>query len=198
MAKSRKKYKLANDEDCRKNRSGRNNRESKKKKKRESGRSKENNCNNSDINNNSDNGNTNGLSEEDLNSLELLNIEKYATIITFYSDYLYYKTTMEAIDLTSNRNERTAQEQQDFIVYIDREIVTAIRLTLLTRLMFLKVALSRFETIYNRKLNGDFPYSLEANELVIKSLTLKLVGDTYSLQAALEFLRRDGSSFFGI
>lgn len=151
-------------------------------------------------NNNSSNNNSNntGISEADLKSLDLLNIEKYAMLLIFYSDYLSYITTIEAIDLISNRAEKSAQEQQELTIKIDEQVVLSVRLTMIARLMFLKVALARFDTVYNQKLNGEFPYSLEANELVNKSLTLKLVGDAYSLQAALEFLRRDGASFFGL
>lgn len=151
-------------------------------------------------NNNSSNNNSNntGTSEADLKSLDLLNIEKYAMILVFYSDYLSYLTTIEAIDLISNREERSAQEQQELTIKIDEQVVLSVKLIMISRLMFLKVALARYDTVYNQKLNGEFPYSLEANELVVKSLTLKLVGDAYSLQAALEFLRRDGASFFGL
>lgn len=149
-------------------------------------------------NNSSNNSNNTGISEADLKSLDLLNIEKYAMLLIFYSDYLSYITTIEAIDLISNRAEKSAQEQQELTIKIDEQVVLSVRLTMIARLMFLKVALARFDTVYNQKLNGEFPYSLEANELVNKSLTLKLVGDAYSLQAALEFLRRDGASFFGL
>ncbi|MFR5266868.1 hypothetical protein [Clostridium sp.] len=162
-------------------------------------------CNKTSNNNNksgnktsNNNSSNTGISEADLKSLDLLNIEKYAMILVFYSDYLSYLTTIEAIDLISNRAERSAQEEQELTIKIDEQIVLSVRLIMIARLMFLKVALARYDTVYNQKLNGEFPYSLEANELVVKSLTLKLVGDAYSLQAALEFLRRDGASFFGL
>lgn len=196
MAKSRKKHKLVNDEDCRKNRSSKN---SKEKKRDKSRRNNINNANNQCNGNNSNTTNTNnGLSEIDLKNLELLETQKYAMIIILYSDYLYYKTTLEAIDLTANKNERTAQEQQDFTVHIDREVVTAVRLTLLTRLMFLKIALETYDIVYNQTDNKEYFRTLAANELVIKSLMLKVVGDTYSLKAAIEFLSIDGASFFGL
>lgn len=192
MAKSRKKHKLVNDEDCRNNRSSKNSKEKKR------DRSRRNNRNNENNQDNVNNSNTNGLSEIDLKNLELLETQKYAMIIILYSDYLYYKTTLEAIDLTANKNERTAQEQQDFTVHIDREVVFATRLTMLTRLMFLKIALETYDIVYNQTDNKEYFRTLAANELVIKSLMLKVVGDTYSLKAAIEFLSIDGASFFGL
>lgn len=118
--------------------------------------------------------------------------------IVLYSDYLYYKTTLEAIDLTVNKNERTAQEQRDFTMYIDREVVLATRLTMFTRLMFLKIALETYDIVCNQTDNSEYFRTLAANELVVKSLMLKVVSDTYSLKAAIEFLSIDGASFFGL
>lgn len=55
-----------------------------------------------------------------------------------------------------------------------------------------------YNIIYNRKLNGDFPYSLEPNEDINKSITLKYLGDVYALKGAIEIYQRDGDSVFEI
>ena len=205
MARSKKKHKskksLKKDRNNEKSKNdiNSNNNDSNNSNNSNSSGNKTSNNNNKSGNKTSNNNSSNtGISEADLKSLDLLNIEKYAMILVFYSDYLSYLTTIEAIDLISNRAERSAQEEQELTIKIDEQIVLSVRLIMIARLMFLKVALARYDTVYNQKLNGEFPYSLEANELVVKSLTLKLVGDAYSLQAALEFLRRDGASFFGL
>ena len=202
MARSKKKHKSKKSlKKDRNNEKSKNNINSNNNYSNSSGNKTSNNNNksgNKTSNNNSNNNSNTGISEADLKSLDLLNIEKYAMILVFYSDYLSYLTTIEAIDLISNREERSAQEQQELTIKIDEQVVLSVKLIMISRLMFLKVALARYDIVYNQKLNGEFPYSLEANELVVKSLTLKLVGDAYSLQAALEFLRRDGASFFGL
>ncbi len=202
MARSKKKHKskksLKKDRNNEKSKNDINSNNNDNNNSNSSGNKTSNNNNKSGNKTSNNNSSNTGISEADLKSLDLLNIEKYAMILVFYSDYLSYLTTIEAIDLISNRAERSAQEEQELTIKIDEQIVLSVRLIMIARLMFLKVALARYDTVYNQKLNGEFPYSLEANELVVKSLTLKLVGDAYSLQAALEFLRRDGASFFGL
>lgn len=146
----------------------------------------------------SSNTNTNGLSEDDFRNLDLLSIQKFAILLNIYSDILSYKVTLEGFDLINNKESITTDEQQELTIKIDKEVIEALRFTIASRSLLTYVALTRYNIVYDRKLNGDFQYSLEANELINVGIILRLLGDVISLQAAYEILERDGDSVFGI
>lgn len=146
----------------------------------------------------SSNSNTSGLSEDDFKNLDLLSIQKFAILLNIYSDILSYKVTLEGFDLISSKENRTSDEQQELTIKIDKEVIEALKFTIASRSLLTYVALTRYNIVYDRKLNGDFPYSLEANELINVGIILRLLGDVISLQAAYEILERDGDSVFGI
>ena len=110
MARSKKKHKskksLKKDRNNEKSKNDINSNNNDNNNSNSSGNKTSNNNNKSGNKTSNNNSSNTGISEADLKSLDLLNIEKYAMILVFYSDYLSYLTTIEAIDLISNRGRK--------------------------------------------------------------------------------------------
>lgn len=58
---------------------------------------------------------------------------------------------------------------------------------------------NRYNTVYNKKLKGEFPYSLEPNILINTANLLDLISNVYYIKAAEGILARDNNQpVFGI
>ena len=58
---------------------------------------------------------------------------------------------------------------------------------------------NRYNTVYNKKLKGEFPYSLEPNILINTANLLDLISNIYYIKVAEEILARDNNQpVFGI
>ena len=67
------------------------------------------------------------------------------------------------------------------------------------KLLFIEIAFNRYNDVYNKKLKGEFPYSLEPNILINTANLLDLALCIYYIKEAEEiFVRGNNQPVFGI
>ena len=158
--------------------------------------------------NNSSTYNTEDFSEEDTESLLLLEIQLRGTLIVIYGQLLLMQANFQGreviynkykdkndIDNSKNSNNSNTMSQ----VTPDKTVLKATYIFFLIKLLFIQIAFTRYNTVYNKKLNGEFPYSLEPNILINNANLLDLISCIYYIKAAEEILARDNNQpVFGI
>ena len=158
--------------------------------------------------NNSSTYNREDFSEEDIESLLLLEIQLRGTLIVIYGQLLLIQANFQGreviynkykdkndIDNSKNSNNSNTMSQ----VTPDKTVLKATYIFFLIKILFIQIAFTRYNTVYNKKLNGEFPYSLEPNILINNANLLDLISCIYYIKAAEEILARDNNKpVFGI
>ena len=157
--------------------------------------------------NNSSTYNTEEFSEEDIESLLLLEIQLKGTLTIIYGQLLLIQANFQGREViyskykdnndihNSNNNNSDTMSQ----VTPDKTVLEATYIFFLMKILFRQIAFTRYNTVYNKKLKGEFPYSLEPNILINNANLLELISSIYYIKAAEEILARDNNQpVFGI
>lgn len=152
--------------------------------------------------NNSPTYNTEDFSEEDTESLLLLEIQLRGTLIVIYGQLLLIQANFQGREVIYNKykdNNNMNNSNTMSQVTPDKTVLKATYIFFLIKLLFIQIAFTRYNTVYNKKLNGEFPYSLEPNILINNANLLDLISCIYYIKAAEEILARDNNQpVFGI
>ena len=153
--------------------------------------------------------NIENLSEDDLESLFLLDIQLKVTFTVIYGQLLLVQANFQGREViyskynTNNNgnNSNNNLENNDIVSPIvpDKTVLQATYIFFLMKLLFIQIAFIRYNTVYNKKLKGELPYSLEPNILINTANLLDLISNIYYIKAAEEILARDNNQpVFGI
>ena len=121
--------------------------------------------------NNSSTYNREDFSEEDIESLHLLEIQLRGTLIVIYGQLLLIQANFQGREVIYNKYKSNDDIETGGInnsnttsqVTPDRTVLKATYIFFLIKLLFIQIAFTRYNTVYNKKINGEFPYSLELN-----------------------------------
>ena len=142
--------------------------------------------------------NIENLSEDDLESLFLLDIQLKGTFTVIYGQLLLVQANFQGREViynkyknnnNSNNNNGNTMSQ----VTPDKTVLEATYIFFLMKILFIQIAFTRYNTVYNKKLKGEFPYSLEPNILINNANLLDLVSCIYYIKAAEGILARDNN-----
>lgn len=135
------------------------------------------------------------LSDFDLKSLELLNIQKNMGLLAIYADILSYISTLESIDLIYARYDENAKN----IPNPDIPILQSAYISIFIRIIFTQIGFTKYDMLLERSNNGDYKYSLDPNRKINMANLLGIVANSYSLSAIEEiYLREKDQPIFGI
>ncbi|WP_133013547.1 hypothetical protein [Clostridium cuniculi] len=152
--------------------------------------------------NNSSTYNREDFSEEDIESLLLLEIQLRGTLIVIYGQLLLIQANFQGREVIYNKykdNNDIDNSNTMLQVTPDKTVLKATYIFFLIKLLFIQIAFTRYNTVYNKKLNGEFPYSLEPNILINNANLLDLISCIYYIKAAEGILARDNNQpVFGI
>lgn len=152
--------------------------------------------------NNSSTYNREDFSEEDIESLLLLEIQLRGTLIVIYGQLLLIQANFQGREVIYNKykdNNDIDNSNTMSQVTPDKTVLKATYIFFLIKLLFIQIAFTRYNTVYNKKLNGEFPYSLEPNILINNANLLDLISCIYYIKAAEGILARDNNQpVFGI
>lgn len=160
---------------------------------------------------------TAGINQE----LELLNLQLNAQVVRIIVDIILYFVTVKSIELISNTNgnnsngnnssdtssstgnstssSNTSNSQQEQILEIDRTILSVSYINVLLTLISAYIAFTRFDTLVEKKNNGQFDESLQPNIDINTSVLFGLISGIFFIRAAVGALERDSTqSIFGI
>lgn len=127
------------------------------------------------------------ITEYDKEELYLLNIQHSADIIVILSDILSYASTIESIELIYNKYDKNTKR----VPNPDIPAVQSIQLLMLARVVYTAISFIRYQHLYERKINGEFDFSLEPNVNANISNILRTLGTYYALIAAIGIYNRD-------
>ncbi|GAA0076488.1 hypothetical protein UT300005_08660 [Clostridium sp. CTA-5] len=118
--------------------------------------------NTNDTDNNANAGNNNqNMSEDDINSLNLLEIARCIQIVNIYADILGYISIMEGFELIYNKyNNNSNSEDLPNPDFLSLEAVT---LGVITRLIATQIGFIRYDDLYRKSTNGEITFSLQPN-----------------------------------
>lgn len=134
------------------------------------------------------------ISEDDQGELYLLNIQKNADLICIIADILSYSATLESIELINSK-----YNNLDYTFNPDIPTLQSTILSFLTRLIYTQIGIIRFNRVYNKKMNGEFEFSLNANSNINLANIFKTIGSFYAVIASIEIYYRDITQpIFGI
>ena len=152
--------------------------------------------------NNSSTYNREDFGEEDIESLLLLEIQLRGTLIVIYGQLLLIQANFQGREVIYNKykdNNDIDNSNTMSQVTPDKTVLKATYIFFLIKLLFIQIAFTRYNTVYNKKLNGEFPYSLEPNILINNANLLDLISCIYYIKAAEGILARDNNQpVFGI
>lgn len=135
------------------------------------------------------------MSDEDIETLKLLNIQKTAQIIFIYSDILSYISTLEGIELIY----RKYRSNSGRIPNPDILAVQSVYLAVMAKMITTKISFTRYKKLYKKQMEGEFEYSLEPNININTGNVLGLISYFYLLSGAIGLYERDLSQpVFGI
>lgn len=165
------------------------------------------NTNNKKTNNKEENGgsstyNIENISEYDLQSLYLLDIQLKATMFLIYGQLLLCEANFQGRQVIFdkyNNNDSENNTSSISAVTLDKTVLQATYIFFTMKLIFIQISFTRYDMVYNQKINGEFPYSLEPNEIINTANLLDLISSIYYIKAAEEILARDSNQpIFGI
>lgn len=141
------------------------------------------------------------INYDDLQSLRLLSIQIEGIKIGVIAYILLFISSMEGVNLiyskydteSATEEKNNARAQPDFIA------LQATYIFLIERLIFIYVALTRYDIVYSKSLVGEFLYSLEPNIFINTANILSLIADLYFILGAEGIYARDNvQPVFGV
>lgn len=145
------------------------------------------------------------ISEDDLQSLYLLDIQLKATLVVIYGQLLLCEANLQGKQIILNKYSKEEKDNSNnnensiYPISPDKTVLQATYIFFVMKLVFIEIAFTRYNMNYNKKLNGDFQYSLEPNEIINSANLLDLISCIYYIKAAEEILSRDNNQpIFGI
>lgn len=209
MAKKKRKNKSYKSNNSSNNNNNNNNNKNSYKGNNSSNNNKDNNSSNNNTNSNSsgnksNNGSTynmENLSEDDMYSLYLLDTQLKGTLTVIYAQLLLVQANFQGREVIYSKYKTDSENSNNEITAIvpDKTVLEATYIFFIMKLLFIQIAFDRYNDVYNKKLKGEFPYSLEPNILINTANLLDLVSCTYYIKAAEEILARDNNQpVFGI
>ena len=135
------------------------------------------------------------MSQEDIEALELLNIQKIAQIMFIYSDILSYISTLEGIELIYNKYNNNSET----IFNPDIPAVQSAYIAILAKSIITQVGFIRFNHLYKKYINGEIDYSIKPNININIGNIIGLVSYSYLLSGVKGIYERDLSQpIFGV
>lgn len=108
-------------------------------------------------------------------------------------------TSTSNSDSSTSSNSSTSNSQQEEILEIDRTILSVSYINVLLTLISAYIAFTRFDTLVEKKNNGQFDQSLQPNIDINTSVLFGLISGIFFIRAAIGALDRDSTqSIFGI
>ena len=123
------------------------------------------------------------MSEADIRTLGLLNLQILMIYITIYAYIILYTSTVQGIELIYSKynNEHIDSIQAD------------------ETLIFTRIAIVRYNILYEEKERGEIDYSLEPNINIIRSNIVSIISLLYLIAGAEGVYERDnGQTIFGV
>lgn len=129
------------------------------------------------------------ITNEDKEELYLLNIQHSADILDILADVLSYISTIESIELIYNKYDSNPKNMPN----PDIPALQSLAIIMLNRIVYTRLGFIRYKHVYEKKVNGEFEFSLQPYININISNILKTIGTYYGLLALIDIYVRDGN-----
>lgn len=138
------------------------------------------------------------MSDADISSLNLLNLQIQILIITMYAYIILYVAAIEGIQVIYDKYDYNNDNKMNSIMP-DGLALKAVYILFGTQIVLTNIAITRYKILYEEKLNGEFEYSLQPNIYIIISNLLSIVSDIFLINGAEGIYARDNNqAIFGV
>lgn len=135
------------------------------------------------------------MSEVDIKALELLKLQVLMIYITIYAYIVLNVATIQGIQLIYSKYNNGDMSS----IRADETSLQAVYMFFATQLIFTRIAIARYNILYEEKEKGEIDYSLEPNINIIKSNILSIISLLYLISGAEGVYERDnGQTIFGV
>ncbi|SFC13465.1 hypothetical protein [Clostridium uliginosum] len=137
------------------------------------------------------------FTEEDIEKLRLLDIQRRAQIISIYASILSYMSTIEGIELIYSKY--TNNSNSNNVPNPDIPALQSVYLGLITRSIFTEIGVNKYNMLYEKYINGKITYSLKPNIDINIGNMLGIISSYYTLRGTKGIYDRDiNQPIFGI
>lgn len=135
------------------------------------------------------------MSEADIKSLELLKLQILMIYITIYAYGVLNVATIQGIQLIYGKYNGEYTDE----IRADETALQAVYIFFAIQLILTRIAIVRYNILYEKKEKGEIDYSLEPNINIIKSNILSIISLLYLIAGAEGVYERDnGQTIFGV
>lgn len=128
--------------------------------------------------------------------LNLLSIQQLASMLAVISDMISYYAVLEGKQVIEDNyfNNKTGINPMP-----DRTALQSLYLYLIAKILFTSVGFSRYEFLRQKKINGQFEYSIKPNMDINIGNIFGLIGLLFLIRGAEEIYQRDDiQPIFGV
>lgn len=137
------------------------------------------------------------MSETDVRTLGLLELQILMIWITIYGYIIFYISTIQGIQSIYDKYNNIDMSKD--LLAADETALQAVYILFATQLIFTNIAISRYNILYEEKKNGEIDYSLDPNISVVISNILSTISRIYLVNGAEGSYERDsGQTIFGV
>ncbi|WP_252250787.1 hypothetical protein [Clostridium sp. ZBS13] len=133
--------------------------------------------------------NTEKITEEDMELLRLLDIQKGAQTIAIYADILAYISTLEGIDLIYGKYQKGVDVNR--LPNPDIPALQSVYLGIIARSMITEIGFLKYDKLYKKYINGEITYSLRPNIDLNIGNVIGLVSSYYTLRGIKAIYKRN-------
>ncbi|HBJ1649766.1 hypothetical protein [Clostridium botulinum] len=133
--------------------------------------------------------NIENLTEEDIELLRLLDIQKCAQTISIYADILAYISTLEGIELIYSKYRKDLNK--DNLPNPDIPALQSVYLGIISRSMITEIGFIKYNKLYKKYTNGEITYSLKPNVDINIGNVLGLISSYYTLRGVKRIYKRN-------
>ena len=134
-----------------------------------------------------ENNNFYNLTDEDVETLRLLNMQLYGNLVFVVSDVLSYISTIESINLVYSKYENTSENLPD----PDVPALESAYLAVIARSILFDLGFARYGHLVDKFNNGEIDFSLSPDEDINLGNIFGVISYMYLLRGAMAIYERD-------
>lgn len=136
------------------------------------------------------------MSDADIRTVELLKLQILMIYITIYAYTILYTSTVQGIELIYSKYNNNKDID---LTQSDKTALQAVYIFFAAQLIFTRIAILRYNILYEEKERGEIDYSLEPNINIIRANIVSIISLLYLIAGAEGVYERDnGQTIFGV
>ncbi len=142
-------------------------------------------------NNNSNFSNDYEMSEFDIKSLKLLQLQILIIFINIYANFILYISSLQGIELIYSKY--NGNNDYEYKISPDKTALEGLYIFFTTQLVIANIAITKYNMLYERKQKGEISYSLEPNVNIVIANIINIISNVYLVTGAEGIYARENN-----